>query len=73
MIEPVDAEQVSAAMAIQATRIELEAATKMFEAAVWRGSASRLNETTEAAHSALDAHLEAIAGNLAVAKRNAGL
>lgn len=57
---------------VAATEKELVAAISMFEAATYRGNAVRLKTTTEAAHAALQAHLDAKASLWAVAKREAG-
>jgi hypothetical protein len=54
-----------------ATQKEMEAAILMFEAAVWRSDTVRLNLATEAAHAAMQAHLDSIAGLFGVLVRAA--
>lgn len=65
-------EQMKASAEVLATKQELEAALLAFDGALWRADAARLNRATEAAHAALQAHLDAKAANLAVAKKGAG-
>lgn len=59
----------TAAAEVSATEKEMAAAIANFEAATFRGDAARLRLTTEAAHAALQAHLDAKASLWAVAKR----
>lgn len=56
-----------------ATEKELAAAQLMFEAAVFRGDQARLTLATEAAHAALQNHLDAIASSVVVARRSLGI
>lgn len=56
-----------------ATEQELTAAIKKFEGEAYRNDAKRLDLATEAAHAALQAHLDAIMSQIAVAKRAYGL
>lgn len=56
-----------------ATEKELAAALLIFEAAVFRGEPPRLPGATEAAHAALQNHLDAIASSVAVARRSLGI
>lgn len=56
-----------------ATALELDATLKAFEAECWRDDPARLARATEAAHAALQASLDAIHSNLALAKRAHGL
>lgn len=53
-----------------ATAKELAASIISFEAAVYRADRSRINDATEAAHAALQAHLDAFAGLWAVVSRD---
>ena len=53
-----------------ATEQELAARIKDFEAAVFRGDGARLAVATEAAHAALQSHLDATAAVWAVARRD---
>lgn len=53
-----------------ATKAEMEAAVQNFTAATYRGDAARLRIATEAAHAALQSHLDAIGSAWAVAKRD---
>lgn len=66
-------DQSSASLNVCATQRELEAAVKVFEAECFRGLSARLNRATEAAHADLQAHLDATAANIAIARRSAGL
>lgn len=56
-----------------ATEKEIQAAIMAFEACLYRDDAGRLARATDAAHAALQNHLDAIAGQLAVVKRSIGL
>jgi len=62
-----------AAQEVAATEHELAAAVAAFQGAVFRGDAARLRIATEAAHAALQAHLDAKASAWAVTKREHGL
>lgn len=56
-----------------ATEHELLAAMKAFEGAVWRGQPALLTRATEAVHAAAQAHMDAIAGQIAVLRRGVGI
>lgn len=62
-----------AAMEIGATEHEMKSAIAKFEAELWRFDTARLNAATEAAHAALQAHLDAKASHLALLKRAHGI
>lgn len=66
------ADTTKAAQEAAATEQELAAAIAAFQGAVFRGDPARLHLATEAAHAALQAHLDAKASVWAVAKRNHG-
>jgi hypothetical protein len=61
---------MSAASEVTATEKELAGRIQLFEAEVYRGDAARLAIATEAAHAALQGHLDAKAGMWAVAQRD---
>lgn len=67
-----NAQQVQAGLEVGATENELKAALLVFEAECFRGDPVRINRATEAAHAALQSHLDAKASNLAVARRSLG-
>lgn len=73
MTRPTKGQVNDAAGETIATRLDLDAAIKRFEAELWRDHAERLNAATEAAHAALQAHLDALSSSLAVARRSVGL
>lgn len=56
-----------------ASDLEIKATIATFEARCWRGGSGQLTAATEAAHAALQAHLDAIAGSVATTKRTIGL
>ena len=56
-----------------ASKFDLDAALLSFEGAAFRSDAHRMGVATEAAHTALQNHLDAIASNIEVAKRSLGL
>lgn len=58
---------------VAATYEELAAAITAFQGAVFRQDAARLRIATEAAHAALQAHLDAKASAWAIIKRENGL
>jgi|GEM_PF-2787766 len=67
-----DQKLLSASNNLAATEKELAAAVLMFEAAAFRGETYGLTETTERAHAALQARLDAFAGLYGLAKKTAG-
>lgn len=73
MTRPTQRDVNSASMEKIATEKEVGAAFGVFEAECWRDDPLRLNRATEAAHAALQAHLDAIHSMVTVAKRSAGL
>lgn len=56
-----------------ASKFDLDAALLSFEGAALRSDSARMRIATEAAHAALQSHLDAIASNIEVAKRSLGL
>lgn len=56
-----------------ASKFDLDAALLTFEGAAFRSDGPRMRLATEAAHAALQSHLDAIASNIEVAKRSLGL
>ncbi|MCX7585033.1 hypothetical protein [Phenylobacterium sp. 58.2.17] len=73
MTKPTPQQVIQSGLNRTATGKELEAAQLVFEAEVYRGDPARLARATEAAHAALQNHLDAIASNLAVARRSLGI
>ena len=56
-----------------ASEQDIAGAVKMFEGACWRGNTASLTQATEAAHAALQSHLDAISSSVTATKRSAGL
>lgn len=71
-MKPTQEQLQQASMERIATEHELAAAIKSFEGEMWRGDPARLSRATEAAHAALQNHLDAITAPLAIAKRMNG-
>jgi len=61
---------VQAAWDRGATEKELAGYVALFEGAVYRGDARGLDAATEATHAALQRHLDAIAGGVAIARKD---
>jgi hypothetical protein len=71
--KPAAGEVMQASFDRSAAEKEQAAAMLVFEAAVLRGDPARLALATEAAHAALQNHLDAIASSVAVTRRSLGI
>jgi hypothetical protein len=71
-VPKLSSEEVAVGLERAATRADLDAAIATFEGACMRGQSDRINRATEAAHAILQAHLDAIAGQITMALRKEG-
>lgn len=62
-----------AVMEVLATERDLRAAVEKFQSALWRGQSFGVDQAHNAAMSALQAHLDAHAASIALARKDAGI
>lgn len=73
MTRPLSSEQAANVRQVLAAQADMRAAEAAFEAAMWRGDADEINAATERVHQRAQAHLDAVAAQVAISLRRNGL